>query len=129
MKDMIDISDIPTLPNREQRMSEVLVDCYGQGEELAAFEVYLTDALQFPFKATWRDPDQPGHAVRVTVRNVESVSDRRGILLAVQRGDKQRRVVAEQLWADDADSTNAIVLDDYRSWVDNGGLMPEDYGY
>src|SRR5688572_6892218 len=126
---MIDISDIPTLPDRDQRLSEILVDCYGQSEELSSFEVYLTEALQFPFKATWRDPDQSGHAVRVTVLNVQSVSDRRGILLTVQRRDKQRRVVAEQLWADEADSTNATVLDDYRYWVDNGGLLPEDFGY
>lgn len=126
---MIDISDIPTLPDRDQRLSEILVDCYGQGEELSSFEVYLTEALQFPFKATWRDSDQPGHALRVTVLNVQSVSDRRGILLTVQRRDKQRRVVAEQLWVDDATSTNAIVLDDYRYWVDNGGLLPEDFGY
>lgn len=120
---MMDIEDIPHIPDRETRLDEVTVDCYGRDEELSAFEVYLTDALQPPFAATWRDPDEPGHAEPVTVRGVASVDERRGILLTVQRGDqRERRVLAEQVWADDAASVNATVLDDYRAWLDRGGL-------
>ena len=64
------------------------------------------------------------HAPRA-VLGVASVDDRRGVLLAVQRpGNKERRALAEQLWADDGASVNATVLDDYRSWVDRGGLEP-----
>jgi hypothetical protein len=122
---MIEIEDIPTLPDRERRIEEVIVDCYGQAEELAAFEVYLTDALRFPFEATWRDPDEPGHAETVTVLGVADVDDRRGVLLQVRRGDAERRIVAEQVWAKNEGGTNAIVLDDYRYWVDKMyGLTP-----
>jgi hypothetical protein len=32
------------------------VDTYGRDEELSAFEVYVTDALQPRFATTWRDP-------------------------------------------------------------------------
>lgn len=64
---MYDTVDIPTIPDQEERLSEVTVDCYGQAEELAAMEVYFTDAVHFPFAATWRDPDEPGHAEPVTV--------------------------------------------------------------
>ncbi len=122
---MYSIEDIPNIPDQSQRIEEVTVDCYGQAEELVAFEVYFTDALRFPFPATWRDPDETDHAEGVTVLGVDSVDERRGILLRVQRASKQRRLLAEQVWADDADSANAIVLNDYRYWVEEMyGLAP-----
>jgi hypothetical protein len=120
---MRNIEDIPRIPDQEARLAEITVDCYGQDEELAGFEVYFTDALHPPFAAMWRDPDEPGHAEHVTVLGVADVDQRRGILLAVRRPDgKERRVLAEQLWADEAGSANAIILDDYRAW---GGVDPE----
>jgi hypothetical protein len=116
------IADIPEILDQEARLAEITVDCYGQDEELSAFEVYFTDALRPPFAATWRDPDEPGHAERVTVLGVGAVDQRRGILLAVRRqGGKERRILAEQLWAEEAGSVNAIILDDYRAW---GGVDP-----
>jgi hypothetical protein len=122
---MIEIGDIPTLPDREKRIEEITVDCYGQFEELSGFGVYLTDALRFPFDATWRDPDEPGHAETVTVLGVADIDDRRGVLLQVRRGDVERRIVTEQVWAKDEAGTNAIVLDDYRYWVSKMyGLTP-----
>jgi len=61
---MRDIADIPEIPDRATRLAEITVDCYGREEELAAFEVYLSDALRPPFAATWRDPDEPTAAFR-----------------------------------------------------------------
>jgi hypothetical protein len=122
---MYDIEDIPNIPDQSQRIQEVTVDCYNQAEELSAFEVYFTDAMKFPFPATWRDPDEPGHAEPVTVLGLESVDERRGILLSVKRGDKGRRLLAEQVWADDEKGVNATILDDYRYWVEElNGLTP-----
>lgn len=116
------IEDIPEIPDQATRLAEITVDCYGQDEELSGFEVYFSDALQPPFAATWRDPDEPGHAERVTVLGGATVDPRRGILLTVQRqGGKERRILAEQLWADEVGSVNAIILDDYRAW---GGVDP-----
>ena len=77
---MYDIEDIPNISDQSQRIGEVTVDCYGQAEELSALEVYFTDAMQFPFPAAWRDPDEPGHAEPVTVLGVDNVDQRRGIL-------------------------------------------------
>jgi hypothetical protein len=114
---IFDIEDIPNIPDQSQRIEEVTVDCYGQAEELSAFEVYFTDAMQFPFPATWRDPDEADHAEPVTVLGVDSTDERRGVLLSVKRGDKQRRLPAEQVWAEDAGSANATILDDYRYWI------------
>jgi len=122
---MYAIEDIPNIPDQSRRIEEVTVDCYGQAEELSAFEVYLTDAMQFPFSATWRDLDEPGHAEPVTALGVESVDERRGILLSVQRSGKQRRLPADQVWANDENSANAIILSDYRYWVEElYGLTP-----
>jgi hypothetical protein len=57
------------------------------------------------------------------VLEVTDVDDRRGILLTVRWQDgTERRVVAEQIWADHAASVNATILDDYHAWVDGGGL-------
>jgi hypothetical protein len=120
---MREIADIPEIPDRATRLAEITVDCYGREEELTAFEAYLSDALRPPFAATWRDPDEPGHAVPVTVLGVADLDERRGILLQVQRrGGKARRVLAEHLWATKTPSPNAIVLDDYRAWVEQGSL-------
>jgi hypothetical protein len=122
---MYDVESILDIPDQSQRIEEVTVDCYGQAEELAAFEVYFTDAMQFPFPATWRDPDEPGHAEPVTVLGLESVDEHRGILLSVKRGGKQRRLPADQVWANDEKSANAIILSDYRYWVEElYGLTP-----
>jgi hypothetical protein len=125
---MYDIEDIPSIVDQAQRIEAVIVDCYGQVEELAAFEVYLTDVMQFPFPATWRDPDEPEHTESIKVLGVDSVDERRGILLSVERthhGGKRRRLPAEHVWADAEGSANAIILNDYRHWVNElYGLTP-----
>jgi Calcium binding len=124
---MRDISDIPEIPERATRLAEITVDCYGREEELSAFEVYLSDALRLPFAATWRDPDEPGFSEPVVVGAVADLDERRGILLQVRRrGGKARRVLAEQIWANETAGPNAIVLDDYRFWVEHGGLDLEE---
>ena len=122
---MHEIEDIPNIPDRDERIEEVTVDCYGQAEELSAFEVYFTDASQFPFPATWRDPDEADHAEAVTVLGLDGVDKRRGVLLSAERGGKQRRLLAEQVWADDEESANATILNDYRYWIEElNGLTP-----
>jgi hypothetical protein len=125
---MHSIEDIPSIPHQGQRIEEITVDCYNQAEELADFEVYFSEAMQFPFAATWRDPDEPSHAEPVSVLGVDSVDERRGILLSVERLQhcgKRRRVLAEQVWAGEGGSASAVILKDYRHWVDElNGLTP-----
>jgi len=120
---MYGMEDVAKLPDQTERLAEITVDANGRDEQLSDFTAYFTDALQTPFAATWRDPDESGHAEPVTVLDVADVDDRRGILLSVRRqGGKERRVVAEQIWADDTAGVNATILGDYRVWVDHGGL-------
>ena len=121
----MNIEDIPRLPDREKRFEEITVDCYDEYEVLSAFEVYLTDALRTPFAATW-GAAQP--AERVTVLGVADTDEREGVRLRVRGSDgDEYDLLADQLWADDASSANAIVLDDYRAYVAGGGLPFDPY--
>jgi len=50
------------------------------------------------------------------------------VRLRVRAGDgDEYEVLADQLWAEDTTSPNAIVLDDYRAYVADGGLPFESY--
>src|SRR4051812_3180094 len=96
------MEDILSMPDRDERIAEVTMDANGPDEQLSGFEVYFTDGMQFPFEATWRDPDEEGHSEPITVLDVADVDDRRGVLLQVERPTKKRRkLVAEQVWAQD----------------------------
>ncbi len=123
----MNIEDIPSIPDREKRFEEITVDCYDEYEVLSAFEVYLTDALRMPFTATWSKPGtaQPEAA---TVLSVAGADERAGVRLRVRGSDgDEYEVLADQLWAEDTTSTNAIVLDDYRAYVASGGLPFDPY--
>lgn len=122
------IENIPSLPDREKRFEAITVDCYDEYEVLSAFEVYLTDALRTPFGARWGKPGAPG-VTAVTVLGVADTDAAEGVRLRVRHSDgDEYEVLADQLWAEDASSANAIVLDDYRVYVANGGLPLDEYG-
>ncbi|HEY86198.1 MAG TPA: hypothetical protein G4N96_13925 [Chloroflexi bacterium] len=122
---MFGFEEVIEIPDQQERIQEVTVDCNGQSEELSAMEVYLMETPTYPFAAIWRDPDEPGHAEAVTVLDFGTSDERRGVSLDVQWGDKKRRVLAEQIRVDDETSPNAIILSDYRYWVNElNGLSP-----
>jgi hypothetical protein len=123
----MNIEDIPSIPDREKRFEEITVDCYDEYEVLSAFEVYLTDALRMPFAASWGEPSTR-QAQSVIVLGVANTDEREGVRLRVRHSDgDQYEVLADQLWAEDAGSANALVLDDYRAYVADGGLPFEPY--
>lgn len=117
--------EIPHLPDREQRFEEIMVDCYDEYEQLSAFEVYLTDALQVPFAALW---GQTAAATPVTVLGVAGQDDAAGIHLRVRQADGDEYLVpADQLWAAATPGVNTTVLDDYRAFVQQGGMPFDDH--
>ncbi len=70
-----------------------------------------------------RPPPMAAQAERVTVLGVADTDDREGVRLRVRGSDgDEYDVPADQLWAEDAASANAIVLDDYRAYLAGGGL-------
>ena len=123
----MNIEDIPSIPDREKRFEEITVDCYDEYEILSAFEVYLTDALRTPFAASWSQPNTR-QAQSVVVLGVADTDEREGVRLRVRHSDgDEYGVLADQLWAEDTTSANAIVLDDYRAYVADGGLPFDPY--
>src|SRR4051812_37172782 len=102
----MEIKDIPTIPDREKRFLEITVDCYDEYEVLSAFMVYLTDALQPPFTATWGtsgtvQPEQ------VVVLGVAETDEQDGVRLRVRSGDGDTyEVLADQIWADESGSAS-----------------------
>jgi Calcium binding len=123
----MDIADIPNITDREKRFEEITVDCYDEYEVLGAFEVYLTDALRTPFAASWGPPGT-AQAEHATVLGVAGTDERDGVRLRVRGGDgDEYEVRADELWAYEAGSANATVLDDYRAYVAGGGLPFDPY--
>ena len=123
----MNIEDIPSIPDREKRFEEITVDCYDEYEVLSAFQVYLTDALRTPFAASWSEPSTR-QAQPVVVLGVADTDEREGVRLRVRHSDgDEYEVLADQLWAEDTTSANAIVLDDYRAYVADGGLPFDPY--
>jgi hypothetical protein len=123
------LEDIPQIPDRDERIAEVLTDAYGEEEQLGSFETYLDDTLQFPFEAIWRDLDEKGHAEPVKVLGVVGSNLRRGVLLKIERNKshKERQVEAEQIWPQAENSINAQILGDYRHWAGHALNNLEEY--
>jgi hypothetical protein len=113
-----DIQAILDLTGATARVQAVTAGCSTYQEMLAAFEIYFSKGLQLPFTATWRDPDEAGHAEPITVLGLNSVDMRRGLLLSVQRDKTSRRLLAEQVWSDENRHPNALILNDFRFWLD-----------
>ena len=117
----MDFAEIWEIPDRDERLSEILVDAYGEDEQMSAFENYLLGSLELPCEALWRDPDEKGHNEPVKVLEVGEADWRRGVMLKVERvqNHKVRQVEADQIWPQPAESNNAQMLGDYRHWAGN----------
>ena len=111
------VGDIPNIPDQDERIEEITLDCYNRDEMMAGFYTYFEDAPQYPFEAIWPATDKESQSEVVTVLGVADFDDRRGILLNVKQDENSRRILAEQLWAKEPDSVEAIVLNDYRYWL------------
>lgn len=123
----MNLEDIPMIPERDKRFDEITVDCYDEYEILNAFECYVTEALRTPFAASWGMPTH-ADAQSVTVLGIAETDERQGMRLRVRaNAGELYEVPADQLYADDTNSPNAIVLDDYRAFVDSGGLPFDEY--
>lgn len=109
------IHDIPRLRKRENRGVELFVDCYGDAEAAGSLEVYLSEALDYPFEAFWRD-GPVGERERITVLALsDEWDDHTGLHFVVDAGEGDDLAPAYQIYAAKR-GRNATVLDDYRAW-------------
>lgn len=110
----LNLHDIPRLRKRDNRAIELFVDCYSDAEAAGALSVYLAEALDYPFKAVWRDSD--GRGLPVTVVALEEAwEDETGFMLLVESDEGEDVVPAHQVFGRRRGRI-ATVLDDYRAW-------------
>lgn len=92
-------------------LEEILVDAYGAGEQLAAFEEAFTGSVRFPFRATI--VGTPVEVVRVVFEG-----DERRALTAVCRREGQRyRVPLADLAPGPVTHETHLLLAAYRRWL------------
>jgi hypothetical protein len=117
---LMGFEEIPAIPEQEARIEEITLGCHDAYERLSAFELYLTHALRLPFEALW---EQGASAVPVTVLGVAESDDAEGVRLRLRRANADEQAVpAAELRAAETSGTEALVLGDYRAFVQRGGL-------
>ena len=115
----MELYDIPTLADREDRYTEIMVDCYNDSEVFGAFDAYVSDAIDYPFEATWRIEDLQDRKdwVTVTVLALSSKGDeRRGLLFEAKVKGRKRLVPVQEVYPVEQKGRNATVLSDYSEW-------------
>lgn len=117
---LVSFEDIPHLPGQAARLEEITLGCHDEDERLSAFELYLTHALRLPFEALW---EQEASTVPVTVLGFAECDAEEGVRVRVRHLDTREQIVpADRLRATGTSDTAAVVLDDYRAFVQQGGL-------
>jgi hypothetical protein len=109
-----EIHAIPRLRSREKRGGELFVDCYGDAEAEGSLHVYLSDALDYPFEAEWRESEQ---TQKVTVLALaEDWKSSRGLMFYALVNGRKRTIRADEVYALKPTGRIATVLEDYRAW-------------
>jgi hypothetical protein len=121
----LNIHDIPRLRKRDNRATELFVDCYGDAEAAGAIHTYLADALDYPFKAVWRDSD--GLRVLITVMALEdNWNNDTGLMFSVESDAGDDLASVHQVYGRKSGQV-ATVLDDYRAWWPYDLIDAEEY--
>ncbi len=110
-----EVKAIANLSAQPERVAQITAQCDTSSAAFMSFAHYFSTVLACPFTATWHDPDQQKHSETVTVLTISGTDNRRGVLVTAQYQSTQRRILAEQLWAEG--KAIAAVLADYRYWL------------
>ena len=114
MKDKtITFENILDEPNRDKRIEIVLVDTYDEGEQRAAFCVYLEDNIEFPFKAKLRNTKK---SEVFTVTRFSRLDPDIGIVCDVKIDGKSLKVPITEIEPID-NRKNDMIIKDYLKWL------------
>jgi hypothetical protein len=107
-------------PERDQRISDIFVDCYSEDEEAMAWYYYLDEQLGFPFKARCVvrrsvSPLKVGDEVKVLGMAPEKECGREMFVL-IRRGSGKLAVPLVQLEPVEADAKTVEAVGDWRYW-------------
>ncbi len=109
-----EIHAIPRLRTREKRAAEVFVDCNGDWEAIGALEVYLTEALDYPFDAEWRHGERK--QIVAILRVAEDWKEDTGIKFRALVNSRERQIPVAEVYALKPTGRIATVLENYRAW-------------
>ena len=108
--------------DRENRiLEEVIVDCYGEEEQLMGWYYYMADNLEFPITATVRFALKGGKTEikPAQIVDIDPKSERgNAIRLGITEGDSQRvqYVSPEDLASIDTSDENTEIINDWLYW-------------
>jgi hypothetical protein len=126
MSEGLDWERISEEPDRERRLESILVDSFGDSEQLWAFYTYWEEHAEFPFEAVLRSEvltvdddgvDTMGDAQTFEVVKVSDATEARGVLCQAMRGDKVRQMPVSELVP--LDPHNRRVWGDYIAWFES----------
>jgi len=98
-----------TIPGMREEIDAILVDSYGEQEQLSAWEVAFTDDVAVPFQATLLGMPIEVQGFRVNNANT--------LQCQVLREQKQRWVSAEDLDAESLPEDCRHLLELYCAWL------------
>jgi hypothetical protein len=136
MSEEMDWERITEEPDRERRLETILVDSYGDSEQLWSFYSYWEEGGEFPFEAVPRSEvltvdddgvDTMPDAQTIEVLKVADATEARGVLCQVMRGDKVRQMPISEIVP--LDPHNRRIWGDYITWFDSalgGGYSGAD---
>jgi hypothetical protein len=107
-----------------KRIVEVLnkVNCENENHAYLAWEEYLKEVLDFPFKAEIAEPQEKGHfksGDKVKVSGIEMYDDLYGIIMTVHLERCKYAFPLCELNVIDKLSTNYQPVEDYKIWFAN----------
>ena len=110
--DLLDETD------RETRMAELFAGSYGWSEKLGAFEIYLINTFDFPFKAKFRSTRYGDKRTIFSVIRITCCRDKGGVFCEIRHNDgKRTEVPVYSIIPIDKEHKRNIVLEDYIKWL------------
>jgi len=99
------------MDNLDELVAEIVVDAYGDSEELTAFETAFATSARFPF---------PARIVGTEVQVVQVCfegDERRGLTAVCRRGGERHRVALADLTPGPVTAETSLLLSAYRRWL------------
>ncbi|GEM_PF-6293469 len=93
--------------DQQTRLDELLVDSEGWDKGLGAFEIYLTDCLDFPFNAKFRDKKYGDNRQVFTVLRILYSRNKGGVFCEIQLKNKKKAGSSRILCNSDRQKTQA----------------------
>jgi|SRR5579864_9500718 len=113
---------------REERIDmEIIADAYGPDEQAIGWYNYLTDNIQFPFKARCiatrtTSPLEPGDEVKV-VEMASAEDCEHDMLVFIRWKSRKFAVPLGQLEGVQVDEETEQAIGDWHYWADQGHLL------